>query len=102
MREELAQMLRHASLARWQPDADVALALFDRHTTLLPPPVVNSAQRLICSDRDDQVFIDLAICARVDWLITHDRALLKLARRALRFGVRVVRPVDWPPPASGR
>ena len=29
--------------------------------------------RLPCSDRDDQVFIDLAVAHRVDWLLSRDK-----------------------------
>ncbi len=34
-----------------------------------------------CSDRDDQKFLQLALAARADALLTRDRALLALARR---------------------
>ncbi len=35
-----------------------------------------------CSDRDDQKFLELALAAQADALLTRDRALLQLARRA--------------------
>lgn len=95
MRDELSHMLRHASLARWLVDADAALAIYDHHCRLLPNPQPGAGQRLACSDPDDQVFIDLAVTQRAYCLLTHDRALLKLARRARSLGVRVVRPKDW-------
>ena len=47
---------------------------------------------LACSDRDDQKFLDLAYTARADWLVTKDKALLKLARRARRDGLLIVAP----------
>jgi len=46
-----------------------------------------------CSDRDDQKFLDLAYTARADWLVTRDKALLKLARRARRDGLKILAPV---------
>jgi putative PIN family toxin of toxin-antitoxin system len=46
-----------------------------------------------CSDRDDQKFLDLAYSARADWLVTRDKALLKLARRARRDGLKILLPV---------
>jgi putative PIN family toxin of toxin-antitoxin system len=46
-----------------------------------------------CSDRDDQKFLDLAYTARADWLVTRDKALLKLARRARRDGLKILLPV---------
>ena len=54
--------------------------------------------RLLCSDPDDQKFIDLALQRGSRWLISRDRALLKLGRRALGYGVRVCQPSAWGPP----
>ena len=52
--------------------------------------------RLPCSDRDDQVFIDLAVAHRVDWLLSRDKALLRLRKLAARrFGVRIGLPEEW-------
>jgi putative PIN family toxin of toxin-antitoxin system len=48
-----------------------------------------------CSDPDDQIFIDLAIAQRAQLLLTRDRALLKLARKALVHGVWVTTPERW-------
>lgn len=47
---------------------------------------------LACSDRNDQKFLDLAYTARADWLVTKDKALLKLARRARRDGLLILSP----------
>jgi uncharacterized protein len=95
MRRELAYMLGHASLARWAPDAAAALAMFDQLAQIRPPPVGTLHARLRCTDPDDQVFIDLALAERASLLLTHDRALLKLARRAAPHGLRILRPADW-------
>ena len=97
MRQELAHMLRHASLARWSPDVATALAHFDRLADLRPAPESNPHTGLHCRDSDDQVFINLALGEGARWLLTHDRALLKLARRAAARGLHIVRPVDWTP-----
>jgi putative PIN family toxin of toxin-antitoxin system len=45
-----------------------------------------------CSDRADQMFLDLAFSGRADWLVTKDKALLKLARRARREGLQIIAP----------
>ena len=45
-----------------------------------------------CSDPDDQKFLDLAYTARADWLVTRDNALLTLARRARRDGLKILLP----------
>jgi len=42
-----------------------------------------------CRDPDDQKFLEAALAAHADWLITKDRALLELARKRTR-SVRTV------------
>jgi predicted nucleic acid-binding protein len=96
MRGELQHMLQHPSLARWGHDAGRALEFFDRQAALWPDPVMPFAPRLACSDPDDQVFIDTALAHRATWLVTRDRALLKLRRKAQRCGLCIVRPGEWP------
>ena len=60
------------------------------------PPLPGAAARLRCSDPDDQMFIDLAVALRAGTLVTRDRALLKLARRAgALHGVRICTPHGW-------
>jgi predicted nucleic acid-binding protein len=52
--------------------------------------------RLPCTDPDDRMFVDLAVAHRVAWLLSRDKALLRLRRIALRrFGLRVGTPEDW-------
>jgi putative PIN family toxin of toxin-antitoxin system len=41
-----------------------------------------AALQLQCADADDQKFLDLAAACDADYLVTGDRELLKLARRA--------------------
>lgn len=48
-----------------------------------------------CSDPDDQKFLELACNARADWLITRDKALLKLNRRLKAAGFRIGSPSEW-------
>ncbi len=52
--------------------------------------------RLACTDPDDRMFVDLAVALRVDWLVSRDKALLRLRRVAgRRFGLRIGTPEDW-------
>jgi predicted nucleic acid-binding protein len=94
MREELTRTLGYANLAKWQPDPLRVMAAFDQHAQMHPAPPA-SPQHLRCADSDDQVFIDLALTTGARWLLTHDRALLKLARRAAPLGLVVQQPQAW-------
>jgi putative PIN family toxin of toxin-antitoxin system len=49
-----------------------------------------------CKDRDDQKFLELAHIARADWLVSKDRAVLKLAKRVARdFGFQIMPPAPF-------
>ena len=65
-----------------------------RHETDVAAPV-NALPR--CNDPDDQKFLDLARDAKADWLVTRDKALLRLARKRLIVlaGFRIVTPDQW-------
>jgi predicted nucleic acid-binding protein len=54
-----------------------------------PPP------GLRCTDGDDQKFLALALAQQARWLISRDRALLKLRRRARERGLLIVTPAQW-------
>jgi predicted nucleic acid-binding protein len=55
-----------------------------------------------CSDRDDQKFLTLAAASGARWLVTKDKALLKLHHRMLRdFNCHVVLPAVFTAQALG-
>jgi uncharacterized protein len=65
-------------------DAKVQAAAFDAYATLAVrvPPV--EGMRVIlppCTDADDQKFMEVARDGNAQWLVTSDKALLRLARR---------------------
>ena len=95
MRDELAHVLARPWPARWATPASEVLALFDRYTTPCPAPALGAGDLLHCSDPDDQKFIDLALALAPACLVSRDRALLKLTRRAAPRGVRVLSPERW-------
>ncbi len=82
---------------RWPVDDESVQAMWSRHAREVPaPPPLGAAARLRCTDHDDQKFIDLAIAIGAHTLVTRDKALLRLARKALeRHGVRVCKPDAW-------
>jgi predicted nucleic acid-binding protein len=98
MRAELVATLGKASLARWNSDSVRLLTTMDACTAYRAEPQVAPGLALHCTDPDDQVFIDLAIVEGARWLITQDRALLKLARRAALRGVTILPPARWTGP----
>jgi predicted nucleic acid-binding protein len=56
-----------------------------------------TAAPLTCVDADDQKFLDAAFSARADWLLTRDKALLRLARRAGAAGLCICTPATAMP-----
>jgi predicted nucleic acid-binding protein len=95
-RVELVRMLGHASLAHWPADRGAALAEIDRLAEQRSDPP-SSGPGLRCRDPDDQVFVDLALGGGARWLLTRDRALLALARRARPLGLQIGAPEHLAP-----
>lgn len=95
MREELVRTLTYPALASWKPDSERTLTFFDRWSVMHADPARTTSGPLVCSDPDDQVFMDLALAMRVRWLVTHDRALLKLGRAARTRGIAIIQPPRW-------
>jgi predicted nucleic acid-binding protein len=95
MRGELAHVIERGVVDAWSPDVDSIFESWRKLSeTVSSPQSMDAAQCLRCTDADDQKFVDLAIC-QARWLVSRDRAVLKLARRAHRLGVRVVAPERW-------
>jgi putative PIN family toxin of toxin-antitoxin system len=96
MLDELRHVLRRPLDARWEARRELALTFaLDNRVEIVSPPDLPPARRLHCTDADDQKFIDLALARPTPWLLTRDRALLRLARRARLQGVAVVPPGQW-------
>jgi len=55
-----------------------------------------SPPALRCTDADDQKFIDLALESGAAALLSRDRAVLKLARRAATHGLTIASGAAWP------
>lgn len=93
MREELAHVLARGLAAARGKEASTLLATWDRHAALHPEPPSHRLPRV--SDPDDQKFVDLALHLRARWLVSRDRAVLKLSRRAAALGTAIVTPAGW-------
>lgn len=96
MRDELRHVLGRGVAASYAPDPAYIEAQFDAHALAVDAaPAQPLAGRLVCRDPDDQKFIDLALAQGARWLVSRDKALLALARRAKPRGLLIVKPEAW-------
>ncbi len=94
-RDEYNIVLHYKHLPLDDDSRPVASARFDELVTVVAPP--STGVRLpICSDRDDQKFLEVARDSQAAVLITKDKALLKLARKTAQAGLfRIMLPEAW-------
>lgn len=105
MHEELLDVLgrldRLPALQRWSSRRKHAQQMVEAWATPVAcPPPLPPALQMRCSDADDQIFVDLALAHRTPWLLSRDRALLRLAGRLRPWGVHVVAPARWEAPQA--
>ena len=94
---ELERVLSY-DLAKHTLDAAAqaaCLAECRRIAQRIDTPAPEAERKLLarCVDPDDQKFLELALAARADALITKDHKLLELARRTKAF--RILKPERW-------
>lgn len=97
-REELRRVLGYPQFTRFAVDIEKTLAWVDAVTRLFDPALgLTTAARLPrCRDTDDQKFLELAQIAQARYLVSKDKAVLKLRRRMAQVaGVTVVTPMDF-------
>lgn len=87
---DLSTDRRFEILRHWDGVAEAVEPSATASSTL----VGSLAAALTCSDASDQKFLNLAFSAQADWLVTKDKALLKLARRAAQRGLAILQPAD--------
>jgi len=94
---ELTRVLDYPQFVRMAVDKTAALATVARLSQLIAPePPADERPLPKCRDRDDQKFLELAHASRADWLVSKDRAVLKLARRTARdFGFQIAQPAPF-------
>lgn len=96
MREELGRVLEGSSLQqRVEPRTEVWQGWSRLCCEIDPLPPLAGFARPRCTDPDDQIFIDAALGHGARWLLSRDRAVLKLARRMRDAGVEVTSPQTW-------
>ncbi len=96
-RDEYNIVLHYKHLPLDDDSRPLAAARFDQLIKVVAPP--ESGIRLpVCTDKDDQKFLEVARDAHAAILITKDKALLKLARRLAKAGMfKVMVPEAWSP-----
>jgi len=98
MRDEIEHVLGRGRLGTRWPEGPSSVrdgwqrwATMVEATTDAPTPL-----GMRCTDPDDQKFIDLALRSRAVALLSADRAVLKLARRASAWGLAITTAAAWP------
>jgi putative PIN family toxin of toxin-antitoxin system len=94
-RDEYLYVLNYPHLPLDDSNRPAAAQRFDALVEVVAPD--SRALRLpVCTDRDDQKFLEIARDAGAAVLITKDKALLKLARRAARENLfAIMKPEAW-------
>jgi predicted nucleic acid-binding protein len=93
MLRELDLVLARAPLNTRALDRQALDQAIQRHFTQVDaPPALPARPGLRCSDTDDQIFIELALQHRAALLLTRDRAVLRLRRKAALHGLCIDTP----------
>jgi predicted nucleic acid-binding protein len=90
MRAELEHVLARGIRSARAGDPGRTLEGWARWSVAVEPCDRPSPRALRCTDADDQKFIDLALHTGAATLVSRDRAVLKLARRAAPLGLAIV------------
>jgi putative PIN family toxin of toxin-antitoxin system len=94
-RDEYNIVLHYAHLPLDEASRPLAAARFDQLVKVVAPDAVH-VRLPICTDRDDQKFLEIARDSGASVLITKDKALLKLARKTVKEGLfRIMLPEAW-------
>ena len=98
MRDEIEHVLARGNLgAKRRGGAASVREGWQRWATTVDVDPPASPAALRCSDVDDQKFIDLAVGVGAVALLSADRAVLRLARRAAASGLTITTVERWRP-----
>ncbi len=92
---ELAHVLQRPFVQPWGVSGPGVLTSLLACSQQVQPPPRHAPLPPRCSDADDQKFIDLAWGWPAAWLLSRDRAVLKLARAARSRGLHIGTPETW-------
>lgn len=101
-REEWLAVLGYPQFGLDETARQQAAAAFDQLVLLLPPVAMAPRPDIKlprCADPDDQKFLELALAAGAQCLLSKDKAVLQLARRTAREGwFEILCPSAWEAP----
>jgi uncharacterized protein len=92
MHQEFMHVLARPGMQAWGPDVEVVSHAWAVHAHMVPAA---TAAPWRCRDLSDQMFLDLAVAHGAQALLTRDRSLLALARRARTSGLLIGAPERW-------
>ena len=92
MHLEFMHVLARPAMQAWEPDLQAVGLAWTDHAHIVPAA---AAAPWRCRDTSDQMFVDLAVAHQVEALLTRDRSLLALARRARASGLMIGAPERW-------
>jgi predicted nucleic acid-binding protein len=97
MRDEIEHVLARGGLGtRWPEGPASVRDGWQRWATILEQTTgAATPLAMRCTDPDDQKFVDLALGSRAVALLSADRAVLKLARRASAWGLAITTTAAW-------
>lgn len=95
-RREWLAVLDYSHLPLTEAGKPFVRAQFDHLITCLPHASVNTFALPLCTDTDDQKFLELTLQSGAEALITKDKALLKLAKKTARKNLfSIMTPQAW-------
>lgn len=92
MHLEFMHVLARPGTQAWAPDAEAVSQAWADHAHMVPAAAPAPWR---CRDLSDQMFLDLAVAHQAQALLTRDRSLLALARRARAGGLMIGTPERW-------
>jgi putative PIN family toxin of toxin-antitoxin system len=94
-RDEYLIVLHYKHLPLDEASRPLSAASFDRLIKVVAPEP-KLVRLPVCTDKDDQKFLEVARDGAAEILITKDKALLKLARKTANAGMfRIMVPEAW-------
>ncbi|MBC3916251.1 putative toxin-antitoxin system toxin component, PIN family [Undibacterium sp. CY18W] len=89
-RDEWLAVLKYPHLPVVPEELEQITGWFDTYIPCVTPTEPSTYKLPVCTDKDDQKFLEIARDAQAQVLITKDKALLKLARKMKNAGMFLI------------